>query len=372
MIQKMKQKIKFFFIALCFCHSTQAQQFQTTLKSDGNTVEIYIRPDVTGSVSFSSIEFFIRYTSTQTLAFSNFQANTTHFPNITFGDNDLTPALREPGYNSIYIAFLPSPITTTSREYTSGQEYKVCSFTVRGPAATARLQIVHEATNFNPYYLTLSKVIGGADVDAAPAAASAYFYPNTNSINSAAGSFYYYQPAMDVVLPLTLRDFTAKAVNQTALLTWQTTDERNVSHFEIERSADTKQWEKIGIQKANAIAGVNATEDYHFDDKKAFEKTNIPYYRLKMVDNDGSFSYSPIRQVEGKKSNILKIYPNPAKTILNVESIVDKEAGQIVDIFGRVYATFTGPQVLDLTNYTEGVYFIKLANGYAIRFVVTK
>ncbi len=336
-----------------------AQTFQTTIKNVGRTLEIYIRPDVTVSTGFAAMEFFIRYPSSQVLTFSNFQANTnatTGFPGATFNVNELTPASLEASYNSIHIGFVQNVTPTTTTSYTGGQEYKVCSIDVAGSVSAANLQIVHNSS-FSPYYVSLADHLSR---DVAPVSDATYFYPTTST---GAGDLKFY--ALDVVLPLNLLEFTAQATYQTAFLTWKTADERNVSHFEIERSTNVKHWEKIGSQKAG-------TEGYHFTDTKAFDKTNAPYYRLKMVDNDGSFTYSPIRQVTTEKTNGLKIYPNPARTTLNVEGIEATETWQLIDVVGRVRATFIGQKELDLTAYTEGVYFIKTASGKFSQFVIAQ
>ena len=69
-----------------------------------------------------------------------------------------------------------------------------------------------------------------------------------------------------------------------------TTIESNLKNFEIQRSIDSTNFQKIGIKEA---AG-NSTEpkEYTYEDKTVFKPTaNTYYYRLKLINNDGTFSY---------------------------------------------------------------------------------
>jgi hypothetical protein len=167
------------------------------------------------------------------------------------------------------------------------------------------------------------------------------------------------------ILPLTLLDFTAQSDNNAAFLAWQTTNERNTAYFDIEKSLNAKKWSTIGVQKAGQVGG-----GYKYTDMQAFERQNTAFYRLKMIDVDGSFSYSPIRQVITSKTNNLILYPNPVKTELTVTLSEANTEWQLIDALGKVRASFKGGQTLDLTHYTEGVYFIRTEKGRVSQFVI--
>ena len=177
-----------------------------------------------------------------------------------------------------------------------------------------------------------------------------------------------YQPIINgssnLVLPLDLLEFTAQSDKQTAFLNWKTADERNVSHFDIEKSTNAKTWTTIGQQKAQN------TEGYAFTDEHAFEASNSVFYRLKMVDTDGTFRYSPVRQLVSTKTVDLKVYPNPAKNSVSVVGTDAEGNWQIVDVVGKVIGQYKGNRTIDLTAYTEGVYFAKTERGSVLRFVV--
>jgi hypothetical protein len=117
-------------------------------------------------------------------------------------------------------------------------------------------------------------------------------------------------------LPVSLLDFKATAQQDQVELNWLTASESNSSHFEIERSIDNENYLTLG----NTLAAGNSTivTSYRFVDPDPF--TGTTYYRLKMVDLDGSFEYSPVRAVYYLNEKNLSVFPNPASSDgINVE-----------------------------------------------------
>ncbi|RYD76111.1 MAG: T9SS type A sorting domain-containing protein, partial [Sphingobacteriales bacterium] len=111
------------------------------------------------------------------------------------------------------------------------------------------------------------------------------------------------------------------------------TQETNFKKYEIERSLDANSFNKIG-----ELAGQNLA-NYSYTDKE-LPNASIVYYRLKMIDIDGTFSYSrvlPIR-LNNNFTNAL-VYPNPTTGPLNVrltEAIKANSNLIITDVTGRV------------------------------------
>lgn len=112
-------------------------------------------------------------------------------------------------------------------------------------------------------------------------------------------------PDFTAPLPVTLIEFVAVKQEQTALLSWKTTEEINSDHFAIERSTDGKHWNKIGIVKAKGESSSRLY--YSFRDGQPQAGQNL--YRLKMVDQDGSFSYSRMESLSFERG--IALYPNP-------------------------------------------------------------
>lgn len=117
-------------------------------------------------------------------------------------------------------------------------------------------------------------------------------------------------------LPLNLLAFEAIFQNNTAQLQWFTANEINTAHFIIERSIDGSNFNSIGKVLAKGDGS------YTFTDA-LLTNTNLPstiYYRLQMVDKDGSFTYSKTVVVTlNMKQAALNIYPIPTSSTLYVQ-----------------------------------------------------
>ena len=149
-------------------------------------------------------------------------------------------------------------------------------------------------------------------------------------------------------LPVELLSFTAKRKDGTesspdVITEWVTTSEVNFSHFELEVAKGNDelklgQFRKIG--EILADGGVNKGQYYSFTDYEK-DKTDVRYYRLKMVDKDETFKYSLIRPVVIQEKIDWQVYPNPSKDIFNV--VYQGSAGQevrvnVIDLTGRISA----------------------------------
>jgi len=115
-------------------------------------------------------------------------------------------------------------------------------------------------------------------------------------------------------LPVTWGGFTAEKDKATAHLTWKTTLELNTDKFMVERSADGISYTAIGLVKAAGSS--NSTISYQYDDIAPLQGIN--YYRIKQLDKDGQFDYSPIRYLTFGDANGVSITPNPAKDKITV------------------------------------------------------
>jgi len=124
------------------------------------------------------------------------------------------------------------------------------------------------------------------------------------------------EPASLVTLPSTGVNLNAVLNGNDVLLKWKTLSEVNSDHFEIERSTDGRNFSVIAMKNA---AGNSATE-LNYDEVDANMTASVYYYRLKLVDTDGRFSYSNIAMVR-KAGNIksVRMFPNPAASQVNLE-----------------------------------------------------
>ncbi|MCF0053782.1 FG-GAP-like repeat-containing protein [Dyadobacter sp. LJ53] len=164
------------------------------------------------------------------------------------------------------------------------------------------------------------------------------------------------------VLPVELVSFEAVKSENAVELMWRTTWERNSKHFEIQRSSDAKNWQTIGL--VNASTSSNAEIRYHFTDAKPQDGEN--HYRLRMVDQDGTFANSRIQVVKfdvGIDPFQVKVFPNPASeklfiTTANPESIASIE---LLTLNGKmIYKYQKLPKEIDVRGMAPGVYVLKI------------
>ncbi|MFY0673375.1 MAG: hypothetical protein JXQ87_08215 [Bacteroidia bacterium] len=180
-------------------------------------------------------------------------------------------------------------------------------------------------------------------------------------------------------LPVDLTYFTAawQTNGETVILNWQTALEENNSHFEIERSFDGQTWEQVGT-----VAGQGTTfdiTDYQFIDrletKNARLETQV-YYRLKQVDYNGDFDYSPIETlncspeqfgIEQDALNSFNVWPNPA----NGAKIYMNKVGNysISTTSGILIVNEINVNELDVSKLNNGSYIIMNEFGEHVIFI---
>ena len=166
--------------------------------------------------------------------------------------------------------------------------------------------------------------------------------------------------ALSPPLPVTLISFSAVKDGLTSFLSWATSMELNSDHFEIQRSTDAKSWSRLGDVLAAVVS--NVKNNYDFTDENP--ESGLNYYRLKMVDRDGSFAYSQIKSVHFPEFVWAKLFPNPVSDVLNVV-VSNKRVRKIrlIDSYGRVmYAGQTNLSAIkiDMKSFAHGMYFIHL------------
>lgn len=179
------------------------------------------------------------------------------------------------------------------------------------------------------------------------------------------------------VIPVTVFDFAAIKNTESILLKWYATYETKFKQYNIERSTDGTNFNKIG-----ELTGRNLS-NYVFNDNN-LPSGPIVYYRLKMIDIDGKFTYSNIIVVRlnNNFSNAL-VYPNPTKGALTIKLSAALESNsilQVTDMIGRKVQQQNIPAgqlsiSLDVNVLPEGRYFIKIYNGSQLinqSFVIIK
>ncbi len=185
-------------------------------------------------------------------------------------------------------------------------------------------------------------------------------------------SFSQFILASSTALPVELIDFNAQKIDKTVSLTWTTASELNNQGFEIERSQDGERWENIGFVEGNGTT----TEflNYEFIDENP--SSSINYYRLKQIDFDEQFEYSPIVSITidlpiavGNKSRTIQIFPNPVQDKLNIISA--EGMGTIYNMLGQPIKQFSINNkqfTINTTDLPKGQYILHITkqNGAVV------
>lgn len=187
---------------------------------------------------------------------------------------------------------------------------------------------------------------------------------------------YAYVELIDLTpLPIDLLSFTARAKDRQVYLDWATAQERNGSHFEVERSQDGRKWEVI--EKVTAQGNTIRVANYNTIDTDPYY--GISYYRLNKVDRDGASEYSEVRRVYIAAPNVSYVMsPNPASDVMYVEIMGEELQEQTTSI--KLYnmkgevaleqeLAYSGDAImLDLNKLMAGSYIAKIYAGNAVLY----
>ena len=136
-------------------------------------------------------------------------------------------------------------------------------------------------------------------------------------------------------LPLKMGELTATRERNKIQLSWETLSEQNTSHFIIERSADGNRFTSLG--QIPAKGNSDSKSAYQYPDAQPLNGTN--FYRLKMVDLDGIFTYSRVIAIKNEDGlNAIQLFPNPATDVLQLQipsHLKITATISIVDMAGR-------------------------------------
>lgn len=174
-------------------------------------------------------------------------------------------------------------------------------------------------------------------------------------------------------LPLTLTDFYCMLKSSAVQLNWHTKAEYNTSQFIVQRSPNGNSFSDIGTVTAVS----NGANNYNFNDNHYLNGTN--YYRLKLADIDGKFTYSKVIAVK-LKPRLFTLSPNPATSfaLLGFKDLPAQVQVLIYNDLGKklIDKEVKSPGIayqLDLRSLLPGIYIIAIRAGdttYAEKLVI--
>ncbi|OON68617.1 T9SS type A sorting domain-containing protein [Hymenobacter sp. CRA2] len=158
------------------------------------------------------------------------------------------------------------------------------------------------------------------------------------------------------LLPVELASFTGIRQTSSVLLKWTTAQELNNDRFEVQRSAEGRDYQTIGTVQGKGTTSVATS--YSFADAQPLSGSN--YYRLRQVDFDGSVHYSPVVVVQGGKRQVL-LTPNPAVSQLDVRFSGEAVQWRILNPVGQVLrkGAIAANATLNVSDLRPGAYFFE-------------
>jgi endoglucanase len=172
------------------------------------------------------------------------------------------------------------------------------------------------------------------------------------------GALAYVNKIVNGSLPVTLIRFVGKRIGHEDQLSWSTAHEEKFDHFEVEQSTDAINFITLGV--VNSTGSVTSTANYSFQTSAS---PGIFFYRLKLVEDDGNYSYSSLICL-GKYGDIrFYVYPNPASSEFFIESKTNETFSvSIIDMQGKTLYTKStqGFLAMESSSLPKGIYIIKL------------
>ena len=275
----------------------------------------------------------------------------------------------------------PVPLTVnTSDPFTEGSSASQESLVLSGDDQDGGTITTYQITSLPLYgylYLGTTQVTDLSQVSALTAAelATLAYLPDAslpNAVNQEIDEFTYvtidnglasselsiYRIPFSEPLPVKLLSFNAAGQGCDAVLNWKVATEDNFSHYEIERSQNGTNFVKIGNKPA---AGNNST--YSYTDKTAQEGNN--YYRLKMIDLDGSFEYSNVQRVDMscgiRQTANISVNPTLTSGITWIKGLKGTERVRVMATNGQLLMqskATAGMMQIDLSRFSAGLYLV--------------
>ena len=132
------------------------------------------------------------------------------------------------------------------------------------------------------------------------------------------------------VLPVKLTDFEANERDCAVSLKWKTTNEAHIKQYEVEYSTDG-----INFARLTAISSHNSNIESTYEYSHSLTTGALHFFRLKIVDLDGSYSYSPVKSIHKNcgESYSLEILPNPVHEKIFLKIVQPVAGNTLIKIF---------------------------------------
>ena len=165
-----------------------------------------------------------------------------------------------------------------------------------------------------------------------------------------------------VALPVELISFIAHSKSKVTNLFFSTASETNNDYFNIERSADGRDFSIIG--EIDGAGNSTSEISYEFIDESPLPGIN--YYRIKQTDFDGQNSYSDIRSVRFGSLSAIQVSPGTTEGRLTIATTLENYSVTIINAAGQMmkkYSSLSLDQTMDIEDLHSGLYFIRVSSS---------
>jgi hypothetical protein len=171
-----------------------------------------------------------------------------------------------------------------------------------------------------------------------------------------------------IVTPVRFINVAAKQVSRGNMINWTVAEEANVSHYDVERSFDGRNFNAMG--RVDYKQPSNSVNQYSFTDVTT-NNTGKVFYRIKQVDNDGHYTLSSIVTINAQTGMLMQVWPNPANDQVNINITAARAqvtAVTLSDVNGRLLLSkqtnlTSGNNAVtlkELNRFAPGTYYLKV------------
>jgi hypothetical protein len=161
-------------------------------------------------------------------------------------------------------------------------------------------------------------------------------------------------------LPVQMISFDAQLKDEAVQLTWQTASEKNSHDFVVERSSNGRDFETLITQ--NAAGNSLTLKNYSATDGNPLE--GISYYRIREINNDGTFSLTDTREINFTRHAAVIVSPNPCAGSFNVKGAEGLKI-EVVDALGRLILSdvVSAGNAFSIKEPCAGIYFVRVLSN---------
>ncbi len=161
-------------------------------------------------------------------------------------------------------------------------------------------------------------------------------------------------------LPVILTDVTAVNKDCSAIVSWKSTSEVNVSRYEVEVAT------KNDFVYAGTVNAANSTATHAYDFTYAMQSGVVYYFRIKVIDNDGSFTYSQTVKTNCSGKVQITMAPNPVRDAFRINNMgAGKNTIAIYANDGKLVRTEIATNAtkdVNISSFLRGMYVVKIIN----------